>query len=40
MADTVPSGWEAHSTTLEELTLEYLREPTAAALPGPTRAAL
>ena len=36
--DSLPSGWEAHSTTLEELTLEYLREPTAAALPGPTRA--
>ena len=34
-SDPVPSGWEAHSTTLEELTLAYLREPAAAALPGP-----
>jgi ABC-2 type transport system ATP-binding protein len=32
-----PAGWEAHSTTLEELTLAYLREPGAAALPGPVR---
>jgi len=37
-ADSVPPGWEAHSTTLEELTLAYLREPGAAALPGPARA--
>jgi ABC-2 type transport system ATP-binding protein len=37
-ADFVPPGWEAHSTTLEELTLAYLREPGAAALPGPARA--
>jgi ABC-2 type transport system ATP-binding protein len=37
-ADPVPPGWEAHSTTLEELTLAYLREPSAAALPGPVRA--
>jgi ABC-2 type transport system ATP-binding protein len=36
-ADAVPPGWEAHSTTLEELTLAYLREPGAAALPGPVR---
>jgi ABC-2 type transport system ATP-binding protein len=34
----VPSGWEAHTLTLEELTLSYLREPGAAALPGPARA--
>jgi len=34
----VPPGWEAHSLTLEELTLAYLREPGAAALPGPARA--
>ena len=33
----VPSGWEAHSVTLEELALAYLREPTATALPGPAR---
>ena len=37
-SDPVPPGWEAHSTTLEELTLAYLREPGAAALPGPARA--
>ena len=37
-SDPVPSGWEAHSLTLEELTLAYLREPGAAALPGPARA--
>jgi ABC-2 type transport system ATP-binding protein len=37
-ADPVPPGWEAHSLTLEELTLAYLREPGAAALPGPARA--
>ena len=37
-SDPVPAGWEAHSVTLEELTLAYLREPDAAALPGPGRA--
>jgi len=37
-SDPVPPGWEAHSVTLEELTLAYLREPRAAALPGPARA--
>ena len=31
----MPPGWEAHSVSLEELTLAYLREPGAAALPGP-----
>jgi ABC-2 type transport system ATP-binding protein len=36
-SDPVPTGWEAHSLTLEELTLAYLREPGAAALPGPAR---
>jgi ABC-2 type transport system ATP-binding protein len=36
-ADPVPPGWQAHSLTLEELTLAYLREPGAAALPGPVR---
>jgi ABC-2 type transport system ATP-binding protein len=35
--DAVPPGWEAHSVSLEELTLAYLREPGAAALPGPAR---
>jgi len=31
----VPLGWEAHSVTLEELALTYLREPAAVAFPGP-----
>jgi ABC-2 type transport system ATP-binding protein len=35
--DPVPPGWEAHSVGLEELALAYLREPRAAALPGPAR---
>jgi ABC-2 type transport system ATP-binding protein len=35
--DPVPDGWEAHPVGLEELVLAYLREPGAAALPGPTR---
>jgi ABC-2 type transport system ATP-binding protein len=35
--DPVPPGWEAHTIGLEELALAYLREPDAAALPGPTR---
>jgi ABC-2 type transport system ATP-binding protein len=33
--DPVPPGWEAHPLGLEELALAYLREPGAAALPGP-----
>jgi ABC-2 type transport system ATP-binding protein len=36
-ADPVPPGWEAHPVGFEELTLAYLREPGAAALPGPVR---
>jgi ABC-2 type transport system ATP-binding protein len=36
-ADPVPPGWEAHPVSLEELVLAYLREPGAAALPGPSR---
>jgi len=32
-SDPVPPGWEAHPVSLEELTLAYLREPGAAALP-------
>jgi ABC-2 type transport system ATP-binding protein len=32
--DPVPPGWQAHPVGLEELALAYLREPTAAALPG------
>ena len=35
--DPVPDGWEAHPVGLEELVLAYLREPGAAALPGPAR---
>jgi ABC-2 type transport system ATP-binding protein len=35
--EPVPPGWEAHSLTLEELILAYLREPGASALPGPAR---
>jgi ABC-2 type transport system ATP-binding protein len=36
-AEPVPPSWEAHSVSLEELVLAYLREPGAAKLPGPTR---
>ena len=35
--DPVPPGWEARPVGLEELALAYLREPGAAALPGPPR---
>ncbi|HTU77892.1 MAG TPA: ABC transporter ATP-binding protein [Solirubrobacteraceae bacterium] len=35
--DPLPAGWEAHPLGLEELALAYLREPGAAALPGPAR---
>ena len=35
--DPVPPGWEAHPVDLEELAMAYLREPGAAALPGPAR---
>ena len=35
--DPVPLGWEAHPVGLEELALAYLREPGAAARPGPAR---
>jgi ABC-2 type transport system ATP-binding protein len=35
--DPVPRGWEAHPVGLEQLALAYLREPGAAALPGPAR---
>jgi ABC-2 type transport system ATP-binding protein len=38
-SDPLPAGCEARSLTLEELTLAYLREPGAAALPGPARTA-
>ena len=33
----VPPGWESRPVGLEELALAYLREPDAAALPGPAR---
>jgi ABC-2 type transport system ATP-binding protein len=36
--EPVPPGWEPHPVTLEELVLAYLRQPTAAALPGPGQA--
>jgi len=35
--DPVPPGWEAHPVSLEELVLAYLRQPGAAAFPGPAR---
>jgi ABC-2 type transport system ATP-binding protein len=35
-AEPVPSGWEANPVGLEELVLDYLREPGVTALPGPT----
>jgi ABC-2 type transport system ATP-binding protein len=37
-AEPAPSGWEAGRVSLEELVLAYLREPGAAALPGPAGA--
>jgi ABC-2 type transport system ATP-binding protein len=36
-ADPVQPHWEAHPVGLEELTLAYLRQPGAGALPGPGR---
>ena len=36
-SDPLPRGFEAHPVSLEELTLAYLREPGAAALPSATR---
>jgi ABC-2 type transport system ATP-binding protein len=38
-AEPAPSGWEAHPVGLEELVLAYLRQPGAAALPGPSHRA-
>jgi len=35
-AEPAPSGWESSPVGLEELVLAYLREPGAAALPGPS----
>jgi ABC-2 type transport system ATP-binding protein len=37
ISEPVPPGWEARPITLEELNIAYLREPEAAALPGPRR---
>jgi ABC-2 type transport system ATP-binding protein len=37
-AEPAPSGWQAGPVSLEELVLAYLREPGAAALPGPASA--
>jgi ABC-2 type transport system ATP-binding protein len=36
--EPVPPGWKGRSITLEELAMAYLREPSAASLPGPSRA--
>ncbi len=36
----LPPSWESHAVSLEELTLAYMRDPAAAALPGPMRAAI
>ena len=38
--EAIPLGWEAHAVSLEELTIAYMRDPAAAALPGPERAAV
>jgi ABC-2 type transport system ATP-binding protein len=35
-----PDGWQSHPVSLEELVLAYLREPGAAALPGPSARAI
>jgi ABC-2 type transport system ATP-binding protein len=37
--EPVPAGFDAHPVSLEELVLAYLRDPSAAALPGPAMAA-
>jgi ABC-2 type transport system ATP-binding protein len=36
-AEPAAAGWEQRPVTLQELVLAYLRQPGAAALPGPTR---
>jgi ABC-2 type transport system ATP-binding protein len=38
VAGPVPPGWNSQPVGLEELVMAYLREPGAAALPGPARA--
>jgi len=37
-AEPAPPGWQSHPVGLEELVMAYLREPDAAALPGPSQA--
>jgi len=37
ISNAVPPGWEVRAVTLEELAMAYLREPGAAAVPGPAR---
>ena len=34
----IPPGWESHPVSLEELTLAYMRDPAAGAMPGRARA--
>jgi ABC-2 type transport system ATP-binding protein len=36
MGTEPPSGWERKDVALEELVLDYLREPSAVSLPGPS----
>ena len=40
LTDPVPPGWESQPVSLEELTLAYMRDPAAAALPGPARSVI
>jgi ABC-2 type transport system ATP-binding protein len=35
--EPIPPGWDPRPVTLQELVLAYLRQPSAAALPGPTQ---
>ena len=37
VAAAIPAGWESHPVSLEELTLAYMRDPAAAAVPDPAR---
>ncbi len=36
----IPPGWESHPVSLEELTLAYMRDPAAGALPSAARPAI
>ncbi len=36
----IPPGWESHPVSLEELTLAYMRDPAAGAIPGRARPSL